>query len=122
MLKRIEDWNYYELLSVERTASQDEIWEAYQAALATYRGGSLALYGLVGESERGQVLERVQEAFQVLRDPSQRRDYDQALLRQAPYFPPKASFRKSVGRLEIEDAPVRKTLWARLKRLFAKNP
>ena len=122
MLKRIEDWNCYELLSVERTASQDEIWEAYQAALATYRDGSLALYGLVGESERGQVLERVQEAFQVLRDPSQRRDYDQALLRQAPYFPPKASFRKSVGRLEIEDAPVRKTLWARLKRLFAKNP
>jgi curved DNA-binding protein CbpA len=122
MLKRIEDWNYYELLSVERTASQDEIWEAYQAALATYRDGSLALYGLVGESERGQVLERVQEAFQVLRDPAQRRDYDQALLRQAPYFPPKASFRKSVGRLEIEDAPVRKTLWARLKRLFAKNP
>lgn len=122
MLKRIEDWNYYELLSVERTASQDEIWEAYQAALATYRGGSLALYGLVGESERGQVLERVQEAFQVLRDPAQRRGYDQALLRQAPYFPPKASFRKSVGRLEIEDAPVRKTLWARLKRLFAKNP
>jgi curved DNA-binding protein CbpA len=122
MLKRIEDWNYYELLSVERTASQDEIWEAYQAALATYRDGSLALYGLVGESERGQVLERVQEAFQVLRDPDQRRDYNQALLRQAPYFPPKASFRKSVGRLEIEDAPVRKTLWARLKRLFAKNP
>jgi curved DNA-binding protein CbpA len=122
MLKRIEDWNYYELLSVERTASQDEIWEAYQAALATYRDGSLALYGLVGESERGQVLERVQEAFQVLRDPAQRRDYNQALLRQAPYFPPKASFRKSVGRLEIEDAPVRKTLWARLKRLFAKNP
>lgn len=122
MLKRIEDWNYYELLSVERTASQDEIWEAYQAALATYRDGSLALYGLVGESERGQVLERVQEAFQVLRDPAQRRDYNQALLRQAPYFPPKASFRKSVGRLEIEDAPGRKTLWARLKRLFAKNP
>jgi curved DNA-binding protein CbpA len=122
MLKRIEDWNYYELLSVERTASQDEIWEAYQAALATYRDGSLALYGLVGESERGQVLERVQEAFQVLRDPAQRGKYDQALLRQAPYFPPKASFRKSVGRLEIEDAPARKTLWARLKRLFAKNP
>ncbi len=43
-------------------------------------------------------------------------------MRQAPDFPPKASFRKSVGRLEIEDAPVRKTLWARLKRLFAKNP
>ena len=122
MLKRIEDWNYYELLSVERTASQDEIWEAYQAALATYRDGSLALYGLVGEAERGQVLERVQEAFQALRDPARRRDYDLALLRHAPYFPPKAAFRKSVGKLEIEEAPVRKTFWARLKRLFAKSP
>ena len=122
MLKRIEDWNYYELLSVERTASPDEIWEAYQAALATYRDGSLALYGLVGEAERGQVLKRVQEAFQALRDPARRRDYDLALLRHAPYFPPKAAFRKSVGKLEIEEAPVRKTFWARLKRLFAKNP
>jgi curved DNA-binding protein CbpA len=122
MLKRIEDWNYYELLSVERTASPDEIWEAYQAALATYRDGSLALYGLVGEAERGQVLERVQEAFQALRDPARRRDYDLALLRHAPYFPPKAAFRKSVGKLEIEEAPVRKTFWARLKRLFAKSP
>ena len=122
MLKRIEYWNYYELLSVERTASPDEIWEAYQAALATYRDGSLALYGLVGEAERGQVLERVQEAFQALRDPARRRDYDLALLRHAPYFPPKAAFRKSVGKLEIEEAPVRKTFWARLKRLFAKNP
>ncbi|MCK7476415.1 MAG: hypothetical protein M0C28_01635 [Candidatus Moduliflexus flocculans] len=38
MLKKIEDWNYYELLSVERTASQDEVWEAYQAALGHLPG------------------------------------------------------------------------------------
>jgi curved DNA-binding protein CbpA len=122
MLKRIEDWNYYELLSVERTASQDEIWEGYQAALATYRDGSLALYGLVLESERGLILERVQEAFQTLRDPARRREYDLALLRHAPYFPPQAPFRKSVGKLEIDEAPPRRTLWSRIKRLWAKNP
>jgi curved DNA-binding protein CbpA len=122
MLKRIEDWNYYELLSVERTASPDEIWEGFQAALSTYKDGSLALYGLVSEAERGLILERVQEAFQTLRDPAKRKEYDQALLRHAPYCPPKAAFRKSVGKLEIEEAPARKTLWARLKRLFAKNP
>ena len=84
MLKRIEDWNYYELLSVERTASQDEIWEAYQAALATYRDGSLALYGLVSEAERELILGRIQEAFQTLRDPRKRQEYDLALLRHAP--------------------------------------
>lgn len=124
MLKKIEDWNYYELLSVERTASPDEIWEAYQTALATYKDGSLALYGLVSEAERGAVLERVQEAFQTLRDPDKRKEYDMALLRHAPYFPPKAPFRRSAGRLEIEEAPPKKSLWARLKRLLtqAKNP
>ncbi len=122
MLKKIEDWNYYELLSVERTASRDEIWEGYQAALATYKDGSLALYGLVSEAERELVLSRVQEAFQTLRDPGRRREYDLALLRQAPYFPPQAAFRKSIGRLEIEEAPPRPGLWARIKRLFVKNP
>lgn len=121
MLKRIEDWNYYELLSVERTASQDEIWEGYQAALATYKDGSLALYGLVSEAERQLVLERVQEAFRTLRDPARRREYDLALLRHAPYFPPKAAFRKSIGKLEIGEAPAKPTLRERLRRLFVRN-
>jgi curved DNA-binding protein CbpA len=122
MLKKIEDWNYYDLLSVERTASQDEIWEGYQAALSTYRDGSLALYSLVSEAERSLILGRIQEAFQTLRDPAKRREYDLALLRHAPYFPPKAAFRKTIGKLEIEEAPPRKSLWARVKRLFVKNP
>jgi DnaJ-class molecular chaperone len=119
MLKKIEDWNYYELLSVERTASQDEIWAAYQAALATYRDGSPALYGLVGEAERNLIHDRIQEAVQTLRDPEKRREYDLALLRHAPYFPPKAAFRKSIGKLEIEEAPPKKGFGAWLKRLFA---
>jgi curved DNA-binding protein CbpA len=121
MLKKIEDWNYYELLAIERTASQDEIWEAYQAALATYRQDSPALYGLVSEAERALVLERVQEAFQTLRDPDKRREYDLALLSHAPYFPPKAPFRKSVGKLEIEEAPPKKGLWARLKAIVLRR-
>lgn len=122
MLKKIEDWNYYELLSVERTASQDEIWEAYQAALATYRDGSLALYGLVSEAERSVVVERVQEAFQTLRDPDKRKEYDLALLRHAPYVPPKVPFRRSAGRIEIEAVPPKRSFWARLKGLFVRNP
>jgi len=122
MLKKIEDWNYYDLLSVERTASQDEIWEGYQAALSTYRDGSLALYSLVSEAERSLILGRIQEAFQTLRDPAKRREYDLALLRHTPYFPPKAAFRKTIGKLEIEEAPPRKSLWARVKRLFVRNP
>jgi curved DNA-binding protein CbpA len=121
MLKRIEDWNYYELLSVERTASPDEIWAAYQSALTTYRTDSPALYGLVGEAERALVLERVQKAFQTLRDPEKRKEYDRALLRHAPYFPPKAPFRKSVGKLEIEEAPPKKRLGARIREMLRRR-
>lgn len=121
MLKRIEDWNYYELLSVERTASPDEIWAAYQAALTTYRTGSPALYGLVSEAEQALVLDRIQEAFQTLRDPERRKEYDLALLRHAPYFPPKAPFRKSVGKLEIGEAPPKRGLGARILALLRRR-
>lgn len=121
MIKKIEDWNYYELLNVERTASQDEIWEAYQAALATYQPGSLAVYSLVTEDERALILERIQEAFQTLRDPKARKTYDLALLKHAPYYAPKATFRKSVKKMEIEEAPAKGSRWARLKRIFTRR-
>jgi DnaJ-class molecular chaperone len=121
MIKRIEDWNCYELLNVERTASQDEIWEAYQAALATYQPGSLAVYSLVTEDERTLILERIREAFQILRDPKTRKDYDLSLLKHKPYYAPKATFRKSVGKMEIEEAPAKRSLWARFKRIFSRR-
>jgi len=74
------------------------------------------------DSDRQEILERIQEAFQTLRDPAKRKEYDLALLRHAPYFPPQAPFRKSVGKLEIDEAPPRQTLWSRIKRLWARNP
>ena len=121
MIKRVEDWNYYELLNLERTASQDEIWESYQGALATYQPGSLAVYSLVTEEERALILKRIQEAFQTLRDPKTRKDYDLALLKRAPYFAPKAAFRKSIGKMEIDEAPPKKGRWSWLKRVFPRR-
>ena len=121
MIKKIEDWNYYELLDVERTASQEEIWEAYQAALTAYYPGSLASYGLVTNEESDQIMSRIQEAYQTLRDPALRKAYDLALLQHAPYVPPKAPFRKSVGKVEIEDAPPKRTFREKIRRLFARR-
>jgi len=121
MIKRVEDWNFYELLGVERTASKEEIWEGYQAALATYQPGSLAAYGLVTEDERRAILERIQQAYQTLRDPEQKKAYDLALLKRSFYYSPKAPFRKSVGKVEIEEAAPRRGLRARLRRLFPKR-
>lgn len=118
MIKRIEDWNYYELLNIERTASKEEIWEAYQAALETYRPGALASYSLVTEEERSLIMERIQEAYQTLRDPEKKRAYDVALLKRSFYYSPKAPFRKSVGKVEIEEIAPKRGFWERIRRLF----
>jgi len=121
MIKRVEDWNFYELLGVERTASKEEIWEGYQAALSTYQPGSLAAYGLVTEDERRAILERIEEAYQTLRDPGQKKAYDLALLKRSFYYSPKAPFRKSVGKVEIEEAAPQRGLRNRFRRLFSKR-
>ncbi len=118
MIKRVEDWNYYELLGVERTASKEEIWEGYQAALATYQPGSLAAYGLVTEDERRAILERIHEAYRTLHDRELKKAYDLALLKRSYYYAPKAPFRKSIGKVEIEEAAPRRRLRDRLRRLF----
>jgi DnaJ-class molecular chaperone len=121
MIKRVEDWNYYELLNVERTASKDEIWEAYQAALETYRPGSLATYSLVTEDERTLIMDRIQEAYQTLRDPEKKKAYDVALLKRSFYYSPKAPFRKSVGKVEIEEVARKKGFWRRIRRLLSRR-
>jgi DnaJ-class molecular chaperone len=121
MIKRIEDWNYYELLNVERTASKEEIWEAYQTALSTYHPGSLASYSLVTEEERAMIMGRIQEAYQTLRDPDRRKAYDLALLKHSVYVAPKAPFRKSIGKVEIEEASPRRGFWERVRRIFRRR-
>ncbi len=121
MIKRIEDWNYYELLNVERTASREEIWEAYQRALSTYNPDSLATYSLVTEEERAMIMERIQEAYRTLRDPDKKKEYDLSLLKHSVYVPPKAPFRKSVGKVEIEEAAHRPGLGEKLRRLFRRR-
>jgi DnaJ-class molecular chaperone len=121
MIKRIEDWNYYELLNVERTGSQEEIWEGYQAALATYDPGSLASYSLVTDDERRQILERIEEAYQTLRDPARKKAYDLSLLKRSFYYSPKAPFRKTVGKVEIEEAGSKRGLREKIRGLFSRR-
>ena len=121
MIKRIEDWTYYELLNVERTASPEEIREGYQAALATYAPGSLAAYSLVSDEERRLIVGRIEEAFQTLSDAERKQAYDLSLLKRSSYYSPKAPFRRTVGRLEIEEAPAKRGFWSRLRRLFSRR-
>ena len=66
----ISDVNYYEILELSRTATQDEVKAAYKKMAAVVhpdKGGSAMLFRLV------------QEAYEVLSDPAKRKQHDSDL-------------------------------------------
>ena len=68
--------DHYDVLGIERSATGDEVEEAYRRCVLLYGEGSLATYSLLEPDEVEAVRARVQEAYSVLRDPERRRDYD----------------------------------------------
>lgn len=70
--------NYYEVLEVAPNASADEIFKAYTAAKTAYSGDSIALYSLLSEEEAHKVLELIEEAYNILSNPTKRKKYNQA--------------------------------------------
>jgi len=117
-IKKIEDMNHYELLSLERTAMPEDIEQAYLLGIAAYQPDSLASYGLVPEEERKLILKRLEEAYQTLRDGEKRTAYDAEVFGDEPAYEPKAHFRKSTGRVEIGDAQETKGFLKKLKKCF----
>ena len=65
--------NYYEILDVKENATRKEIVEAYQKAKATYNKDSMALYSLYSDDDSNNMINLIEEAYQVLINP-QRRD------------------------------------------------
>ncbi|MFZ4714745.1 MAG: helix-turn-helix domain-containing protein [Bacteriovoracaceae bacterium] len=70
--------NYYEVLEIPTDASSDEIQQAYHRSKNAYSGDSVALYSLMTEDECKQVLESIQEAYDILSQNDKRREYDKA--------------------------------------------
>jgi len=68
--------DHYDVLGIERSATGDEVEEAYRRCVLLYGEGSLATYSLLEPKEVEEVRARVHEAYHVLRDPERRRDYD----------------------------------------------
>ena len=81
----LDDRTLYEILDVSEDASFEQIERAYRIAARTYQPGSAALYSVVSDEEGAEVLRRVERAFQVLSDPSMRREYDRS--RACPELP-----------------------------------
>jgi len=84
--------DHYDVLGIERSATGDEVEEAYRRCVMLYGEGSLATYSLLEPDEVEAVRARVHEAYSVLRDPERRRDYDQSprLIELAPPPAPEA--------------------------------
>jgi len=115
MIKKIEEMDFYEILNLRLDASPKDVENAYLLAVATYHQEGLASYGGLGDLDRGLMLDKVEEAFQTLSNPEKRQAYDSVVLSGHPQFQPRASFRRSTRRLEIEDATEEERLWGKIK-------
>ena len=115
MIKKIEEMDFYDLLSLRIDASPKDVENAYLLAVTTYHQEGLASYGVLGDDDRGLMLDRVEEAFETLSDPEKKKAYDAIVLPRHPEFRQRAYFRRSTRRLEIEDASEDKRLWDKIR-------
>lgn len=74
--KEPESLTHYEVLLVERGASDEEIRRAVRRMRELYAPDSLASAGLCSQDDRDAALARIEEARDVLLDPVRRRPYD----------------------------------------------
>ena len=102
-MKKIKDMDHYEILNVGRSASQQEIKNAYLQGKAAYAKGSLAHYTLISDKERQQMLDRIETAFFILGNPEKRSAYDKSAIKKDGIYQEKAYFRQSTERMVIED-------------------
>ncbi len=74
----IEDKNYYEILEIPFSCTQEEIHQAYNRAKNAYDGDSAALYSLLTEQDCQRIISAIEEAYAVLGAPDKRMQYDKA--------------------------------------------
>ncbi len=122
-LKMIEDMNFYEVLNLAPSCSQQDIEEAYKIGVFSYKESSLALYGLLSEDERLLHMQRIEEAFKTLGNPKKRKRYDVNILRYKSEAYDKAYYRNGTEKMVIEDfdADSPPSLWQKLKSIFSKK-
>ena len=108
--------NHYEVLNINKSASQQEIEKAYIASKAAFQRNALAHYTLVSDKEREEMITRIEKAYLVLSHPKKRKRYDLRIFKADNKEP--SFFRQTTQRLVIEDGE-KKSLWAKIKKLFS---
>jgi len=77
-MKRLADQTYYEILEVSPDATSREIQQAYEQARETFQNDSVAVYSLFSEKEMQEIQAAIEEAYEVLKDETSRKNYDQS--------------------------------------------
>ena len=80
-MKHLHTQNHYELLGVERTATIEEIRDAYTMGKQAFEPNSMAAYSLVTEEESETLLKMMYDAYIILSNSKERRRYDEVLKR-----------------------------------------
>lgn len=71
------DANFYEILEIRPDASSQDVRNAYLRLKASYRKDNPALYSVLDPGETEDMIQKIEEAFQILSDPDARREYDE---------------------------------------------
>jgi DnaJ-class molecular chaperone len=117
-LKKIEDMNHYEVLNINKSASQQEIEKAYIASKAAYQRNALAHYNLVSERDREEMVTRIEKAYLILSHPKKRKRYDLKIFNYKADNKEPSFFRQTTQRMVIEDGE-KKSFWTKLKNFFS---
>ena len=78
-MKKLDELNYYEILRIPSGASTEAIEQAYGEALSIYGEDALATYCLFSESDRENILERIEKAYLTLSSEDKRAAYNDEL-------------------------------------------
>lgn len=81
-MRTVPPESHHDLLEVERGATEEEVRRAYKRSREVYAQGALATYGLFEPHEIEALRARLDEAHDVLLDPTRRRPYELSV------FPP----------------------------------
>ena len=85
-MKPLTEQDHYELLEISRNASPDEIERAYRLACSTYSSDSMAGLSVFGDGDVEVIRQRLDLAYEVLRDAHARAAYDADLEKEVSAF------------------------------------
>jgi flagellar biosynthesis protein FlhG len=81
-VKPLSEQDHYETLEIPQTASREDVERAYRMMCATYAEDSLAGHSVFSDGDVEVIRERIEIAYQTLREPELREAYDAQLAEQ----------------------------------------